>query len=234
MPSNTRTTPIRWWELPRNEARHNAVLWASYVPRKTSKPSLETLPEDSCIGRVIRSGYQWEGWLTPYLQRYCRPDEVSIDIGANIGAHTVVMARYSGFVYAFEPQKRVFEVLGHNVAAFANVTLVNAGASDTPGTAHLDERTDGNVGMASITPGGTGEEINLARIDDIEFPARVGFMKIDAELHEREVLAGSAQTITRDRPIIIIEDQTNARDVLIRQGYTCRRISLHDFVCLPS
>ena len=233
MAGKAQASPIRWWEMPSNEARHNVVLWASYVPRKNVTPTLETLPEDSCIGRVIRSGHDWEGWLSPYLERYCDAAAVSIDIGANIGAHTVTMAEHSGYVYAFEPQKRVFDVLGRNTARFPNVTLVNAGVSDAGGTAHLDERTDGNVGMASITAGGTGEEIALTRLDDINFPARVAFMKIDAELHEREVLAGGAETIKRDRPVIIIEDQTNAREFLVGIGYTCKRISLHDFVCLP-
>lgn len=224
---------IHWWELPRNEIAHNLVLWASYLPLRPSRPVLQTLPEDSCIGRVVRSGLRWEGWLTPYLDRFCDPTQVSIDIGANIGTHTVTMAERSGHVIALEPQARVFQALGSNLAPYANVTLINAGASDHVGTANLDDRADGNVGMAAITPGGEGEEIRLVRIDDLDLPGRVAFMKIDAELHEREVLAGAQATIARDQPIVIIEDQTDARSTLIDQGYSCRRISLHDFACLP-
>ncbi|CAB5000881.1 unannotated protein [freshwater metagenome] len=66
------------------------------------------------------------------------------------------------------------------------------------------------------------------------FSAPIGFMKIDVEKHEMEALEGALETVRRDRPVIIMEDQVHARDLLEPLGYRCRRIALVDFLCLPA
>ena len=160
------------------------------------------------------------------------PGTVLFDVGANIGTHTVTLAGNSLQVHAFEPQRRVFEILSRNIAKFDNVVAHNVAADNAPGTARMKAPTK-NVGATEMAIDGTGEVITCIRIDDLAFPAPVGFMKIDVEKHEMEALAGALETVERDRPVIIMEDQVHARNLLAPLGYRCRRIALVDFLCLP-
>jgi hypothetical protein len=77
----------------------------------------------------------------------------------------------------------------------------------------------------------------VRRLDDLvdlDIEAPIGLMKIDVEKHERECLAGAMATIARDRPVIILEDQVNAREALVPLGYRFHRISIADYLCLPA
>jgi FkbM family methyltransferase len=218
-------------ETVRNETRQQVAVLTSYV-RAGADPVIEPDPQDTCITRVLRSGQSWEAWLTPYFTQYCTADTITLDVGANIGTHTVDLARWSAQVHAFEPQERVHAILARNTSALGNVITHHAGASDTAGVTRMKEPT-GNVGATQIAVDGTGEQVTLLRLDDLHFDAPVGFIKMDVEKHEREALLGARALITHDRPVIILEDQSDARAVLAALGYRCRRISAHDFLCLP-
>ena len=222
-------------DLVKNETQQQAAVISSYwrKPKAGTHLALEVDPDDDCITRVLLSGQPWESWLTPYLIRYCDRAKVSLDVGANIGTHTRTLARQSLEVHAFEPQLRVFEILSRNIAEFGNVTAHNSAADNAPGAARMKAPTK-NVGATEMSIDGTGEVINCIRIDDMNFSAPVGFMKIDVEKHEMEALEGALETVRRDRPVIIMEDQVHARALLEPLGYRCRRIALVDFLCLPA
>lgn len=221
-------------DLAKNETQQQAAVISSYwrKPKPGVRLALEIDPDDDCITRVLESGQSWESWLTPYLKRYCDLAKVSLDIGANIGTHTLTLAGLSLEVHAFEPQRRVFEILSRNVARYENVTAHNLAADNAPGPARMKAPTK-NVGATEMAIDGIGENITCVRIDDLTFSAPVGFMKIDVEKHEMKALEGALETIQRDRPVIIMEDQVHARNLLEPLGYRCRRIAIVDFLCLP-
>lgn len=216
-----------------NEGRQQWTVLSSYWrrPNHEGASGLQTDPQDTLIGRVIRSGQAWESWLTPYFQAYCDPTKASLDIGANIGAHATTMAALSSVVHAFEPQRATWQILTANAAGLPIVTH-NLGLSDRNGTVRMKVPT-GNTGMTEIDVHGTGEVIEVRRLDDLGIDAPIGLMKIDVEKHERECLAGALMTIARDRPVIILEDQVNAREALVPLGYRFHRISIADYLCLP-
>lgn len=216
-----------------NETRQQWTVLSSYWrrPRNGGIGDLVTDPQDTLIGRVIRSGQRWESWLDPYFAAYCDPHKASLDIGANIGAHAVTMARLSSVVHAFEPQQATWRILARNAQGRPIVTH-NLALSDREGTVRMKAPT-GNTGMTEIDQAGTGEIVQVRRLDDIPIEQPVGLMKIDVEKHERECLAGALGTIERDQPVIILEDQVNARQELVSLGYRCSRISIADYLCLP-
>ena len=216
-----------------NEARQQWTVLSSYVRRPGTGRGVDlvTDPQDTLIGRVVRSGQRWESWLDPYFAAYCDPERASLDIGANIGAHAVTMAGMSRVVHAFEPQQATWRILVENAKGRPIVTH-NLGLSDREGTVRMKAPT-GNTGMTEIDEHGTGEVIHVARLDDLAIDVPVGLMKIDVEKHERECLAGALETIQRDEPVIILEDQVDARRVLVDLGYVVRRISIADYLCLP-
>jgi FkbM family methyltransferase len=202
-------------------------------PRAGYVAPVEVLEDDNLITRVVRSGRPWESWLTPLIVRWSDPTKVSLDIGANVGSHTVTLAQHSRTVHAFEPMPDTFAVLSRNAARFPNIVTHQVAASNAPGTAHLI-RSSRNYGAAYIGDDAPGLDITCVRIDDLTFDAPVGFIKIDVEGHERQALEGCRETLVRDRPVLILEDTTHSRVLLKELGYRCKRISLYDYLCTPA
>jgi FkbM family methyltransferase len=161
------------------------------------------------VGRIIR-------WVTP-------PGGVCLDVGANVGAHTLTMARAvgpGGRVVAIEPQPELFRRLARNVALnhLAQVDLVHAAVSDR----------DGEVEFHSFRPGAFKQGISsLAPVQGETVPTRVpavcgatllreldlascDFIKIDVEGFEPLVLDQLWPLIARCRPHMIFEHRAGA------------------------
>lgn len=163
------------------------------------------------------------------LRRASRGDGiVALDCGANIGVHTVEMAKHMtgwGEVISFEPQQRVYYALAGNVALnncfnaqviFAAVGKEN-GTIDVPVLDHQKFASFGGVTLrddlsdAGVNGGNyvgqqseRKEPVNLVAIDSIGLE-RLDFMKIDVEGMELDVIEGAKETITKHRPIILAE-----------------------------
>src|SRR5688500_1390243 len=99
---------------------------------------------DNFIGRSLDLYGEWgEKEITPLLS-CVRPGDTVLDIGANIGTHTVAIAHKvgpTGRVYAFEPQRRIFQMLCGNVAvnALNNVWTYQKGVSERVGEMVIPE-----------------------------------------------------------------------------------------------
>ena len=134
----------------------------------------------------------------------------AVDVGANKGTYTYVMARLARRVYAFEPNPKMFAVLRQTIGR--NVTALPIALSDRSGSATLrvpyGRKGVSNQGsslsaakpMANFIP----LPVEAKRLDDLAL-ADIGFIKIDVEGFEQQVLAGAAETIARDRPNLLIE-----------------------------
>ena len=141
------------------------------------------------------------------------PGMVVLDIGANIGAHTLFFAeklKGTGVVFAFEPQRIVFQTLCGNVAlnSIVNTHCFHAAIGAEIGNTMIplmDYHKEANYGGLSMGNVAQGESVQVLTIDGLGLP-KCDFMKIDVEGMEREVLLGSAQTIKKHRPIIYAEN----------------------------
>lgn len=65
------------------------------------------------------------------------PDDIAIDLGANVGEITTELARTGAIVHAFEPEPETFKLLQSNLQSYPNVTLHNSAVSGRDGTASL-------------------------------------------------------------------------------------------------
>jgi FkbM family methyltransferase len=154
--------------------------------------------------------------LLPHL---VDPNRVSIDVGANKGVYTYFLARRSRRVFAFEPNPKIFAVLRRNLRTTAAAVLSPLALSDRAGTAVLRVPKQGrgysNQGssLSAVKVRGDYREVAVqtARLDDLAI-ADVGFMKIDVEGFESEVLRGARATIARDRPVLLIEMEERHRN----------------------
>jgi FkbM family methyltransferase len=141
------------------------------------------------------------------------PDGVFVDVGANVGIHTLAAARQlaagGGAVLAFEPHPANYGSLVRNLEnnGLRHVIAENLGLADAPavltGTASAGE---GNWSLAS--QGEYQFEVELVRLDDYltDHPLpRLDVMKIDVEGAEVRVLRGGRATIRRFHPLIVFE-----------------------------
>lgn len=148
--------------------------------------------------------------------------DVALDIGANIGAHTLPMARavgLSGRVIAFEPTSYAYNKLIRNidlnpqirdrVTAEQVMLVADAGAPLEPeiySSWPLD-RTEGlhhkHCGHAMRT-----DNARVSRLDDYVSNAglqRIDLIKLDVDGHETNVLLGARRVLEHFRPRIIME-----------------------------
>lgn len=70
------------------------------------------------------------------------PGDLAIDLGANVGRYTEILAETGADVIAFEPDPHAFELLSTRVGGCPNVTLYPAAAGDQAGQISLYRRLD--------------------------------------------------------------------------------------------
>ena len=173
---------------------------------------------DTYIGASLRKYGEFSSEETALFRLIVQPGRTVLDIGANIGAHTVDLSRLvgpAGVVHAFEPQRLMFQLLCANLAlnsctnVFAHQTAVGA-AGDTILVPSLSPAERHNYGGLSLLGPGAGEPVPLLTIDSMEL-SDCQFIKIDIEGMETEALRGSAATIERLRPMLYVENDRQAR-----------------------
>ena len=142
---------------------------------------------------------------------------VTLDVGANLGLYTLVAARYSGQVHAFEPYPPVLARLRHTLESnqVPNVTVHPVGLGATAADLPFAAPPDDNLGLGSFEHaiGGAGDQRLKVVAGDTYLReagvAHVDFIKMDIEGFEKPALAGLRQTLQRDRPIVLLEVSTN-------------------------
>jgi FkbM family methyltransferase len=147
------------------------------------------------------------------LKRLIRPGMTVVEVGANMGAHSVDIARACapGPFYAFEPQPRIFQILCANLALnnISNALAYPEGCGEAEGEAVVplvDYAQVGNFGGLSLQPSGErGHKVRVRPLDSLDLPA-CGLLKVDVEGFEPQVLRGARRTIQRCRPVIYVEN----------------------------
>ena len=191
------------------------------------------LTQDMYIGRSLEFYGEFSHLEAALFAQFVRPGMEVVEVGANIGVHTVSLAQMvgpRGMVVAFEPQRAIFQLLCANVAlnGLFNVRTHHAAAGAAAGSLTVppyNYAAANNFGGVSLTQGGSGEEVPVTPLDALDLPA-VHVLKIDVEGMEAEVLAGARALIARHRPILYLEnDRREKSPSLIRLldelGYTC-------------
>lgn len=169
---------------------------------------------DHVGNKIVRHGlYEKENLELLLKLLAALPQPVVLDIGANIGNHTLAFATQAQQVHAFEPIPYLFNVLSGNIAhnSLRQVYAHNVALSDHEGSATINMVNAGNYGASSFdkrTEGTTPISVRMMTGDAFVTNAklaRVDFVKIDVEAHEVFVLRGLMQTLRRDLPFITME-----------------------------
>jgi FkbM family methyltransferase len=178
------------------------------------------LPKNN-IGYYIHNGL-CEKNLIEWCKQFCSKDKNMLDIGAHSGTYTISLSNYCKHIYAFEPQKMTFYSLCGSVALsnIQNVTCINYGLGS------LEQIGKQTLNIVSLDGGGSSlycnnnntilqkEEIEVRTLDSFDID-NIGFIKIDVEDNEYQVLFSSQNTLKKSNyPKILFEMNTENQQLL--------------------
>jgi FkbM family methyltransferase len=175
---------------------------------------IKSFKHDVMSAFISRGG--WETHIGTLISKCVRRGDVCVDVGANIGVHTLTMSKAcgdSGKVYAFEPQRSVCALLRQNTLSCSNVEIFEKIVASHIGLAEMQAGLKGNIGATAVktvaAAGGSGTAmIETTTLDSALGAAdvsRVRFIKIDVQGYEERVLRGAAQLIETARPFMLVE-----------------------------
>jgi FkbM family methyltransferase len=214
---------------------------------------------DEISKRVNKEKPDWmfDGHLKKYYDQYINKNSIVLDIGANIGTHSLYFSNISKKVYAFEAQRILFYHLcaniflnqRTNIYAFNNVVYDKKSlfslTENTPN--YFSNHASACLGFSEINTDNTHDDkdiVNSIRIDDINFES-VDFIKIDAQGSDLICMRGAVNTIKKFKPIITFEIENKNLlnvhgishqdhfDFLDDIGYGYKHISYGDYLAFP-
>ena len=197
---------------------------------------------DTFIGRSLHFYGEWCDTEIEFLRSLIHPGDVVLDVGANIGTHTVPFSQFvgpEGEVHAFEPLPELFHMLAgnaalnncHNVVCRQAAVGKSLGVLPCPSIPAAHEIA--NRGAASFMREAAdlwphvkeyatkAKPVRLMTIDALDLD-RCDLIKIDVEGMEEAVLAGAKDTVRRCRPLIYLEGrerEESLADFLDASGY---------------
>jgi FkbM family methyltransferase len=188
---------------------------------------------DLYVGRALNlTGEYGEDELT-FMSQFVRLDRACVQAGANIGLFPIFLSRMCPRVFTAEPQIPLFELLITNIRdnkitnieAFPGAFGSQAGTIECPMMDYVGEGDFCGVGLGG-EPRPKSYPMDVTTIDSFVKGVRVGLIQLDVEGMEIEALRGAKDTIERDHPTILIENnykespQREAlRDFMHERGY---------------
>ena len=175
--------------------------------------------KEDLIGDYISNAGFWEIPQYDIYTLILNDTDIVLDAGANIGFHTVNMAKSAKKVYAFEPQPFIYNILCSNIL-FNDIThkveQFKLGLGNFEGVVKMRPLEDYKESNGMQNYGGRGiatgdeegdEEIKIVTFDSLDL--YIDVVKMDIQNYELEALMGMKNTIKKCKPWIMIENYEN-------------------------
>lgn len=223
--------------------RFGALFAEDPVLRVHEFEGLFALSARSALFRRLLEQGEYEPALTRQCLQWLDPTRDAIDVGANIGFHSVLFARKlpQRRVLAVEPTRNARQRLLRNLSlnqVQERVLVFGGAASDRSGSIEI-KSVDGLEEFSSIgamahpaiqgRPVAT-EKVETRTIDELvaEHALEPGLLKVDVEGFEHHVFAGAQETLARHRPVVVSE----LSDYLLRRNGSSAREVVRGFEAL--
>ncbi len=180
-------------------------------------PNMAIFSNDGLGQTVVAEGWT-ERYFLEQLSKRIFPNinckSVALDLGANIGNHSLWFAQHFAEVHSFEPNMRSFLLLKANAMLASNISVHNVGCSNESATEQLALFSKGNIGGARLKSFTQNETLlettffDLIRLDDYlpqDLHDKISFIKCDVEGHEVQALQGAEKIILASGPVIAFE-----------------------------
>lgn len=164
--------------------------------------------ENDLISSIIEKTNQfYEVEIFNSFKKYIPKKGIFLDIGANIGNHSIMFSSYSDNieVFAFEPFLLNYELLSYNTKFYPKIHSLKLALGSNEGIVHVASDNNSNKGGAALSK--DGEKCPVMTLDSLNIE-NISLIKIDIEGHELSAIEGSIKTIIKNKPIIWIEDFT--------------------------
>ena len=172
------------------------------------------------LERAVKNNYEPEIKL---IKEFVVSGTDGLDVGIYRGIYSYEISKYAKTVHAFEFNPIIFSFLNRNIyKIIKNIKLYNFGLSNKDGKAILripirnklakEENYEEFYEMGRATIHDNNEfnefrafEVNVKKLDNLQFENPISFIKIDVEGHEIEVIEGAIKTINKNKPILLVE-----------------------------
>ncbi len=172
------------------------------------------------LKRAIEKNYEKE---LEIINQFADKSKDALDIGVYRGVYSYKLSQNYNLVHSFEPNPLLYPYLKRNLKKIINnIKLYNLALSDKNGETRLKLPIRNNsifntnieelyqLGAASIHPENKFEKfrevvVKMKKLDDLKIDNKIGFIKIDVEGHELEVVEGAINTIMNNKPILLVE-----------------------------
>jgi FkbM family methyltransferase len=145
--------------------------------------------------------------------RLIKPGMTVFDIGAHVGYFTRLYAKLvgpHGKVYAFEPNPHTFCLLKKNTEQLSNVVLINKGLSTGSGSSRLFlNKLEGGDSLFQGTDALSSIHVELISLDQFWNQVGrpdIGFIKMDVEGAEPDVLKGGVQFLSCQKHLSLVTE----------------------------
>ena len=173
------------------------------------------------LERQIKNNYENE---LSIIKEFKDKDKIAIDVGVYRGIYSFQLSKYFKKVVSFEPNPLIFNDLKNNLEKIiSNIQIFNYALSNEDGVTKLKIPNRGKsifnknyeelfkLGAASIHQSNNlgnyqSFDVSKKKLDDIiNRSEKVGFIKIDVEGHENEVIDGAKKVINENKPVLLVE-----------------------------
>jgi FkbM family methyltransferase len=202
---------------------------------------------------IAKTKYGFEYKTFEAFEKYLKQGDIVIDIGANVGVYSLLSSSLvgeKGQVIAFEPSKITFDALNENIHLnrCKNISSHQLALSNTEGVIRFGAVENDAMNFIDINNSNNiGEQVPMNTLDNFvqnHKIERIDFIKIDIEGAELLCFEGSKNTLTKMRPIILMECNENwckrfghsVFDVLAflnSLGYSFENYDENQWLCFP-
>lgn len=200
-------------------------------------------PLDFIQRHIVDTSTFFEEDILQDLDAYIPENAVILDIGANIGNHSLYWAinRKAKCIHAFEPVKDTFQILKRNIELNHlenRVNCNNIGLSNTTSKSTFKTYRLENIGDTHLMADEDGD-MKMYPLDSIDLKVeRIDFVKIDVEDYELYVLAGMTETLEKYKPLVFIESLPHIyikmNQFMLEHGYEkTRDYAHHNYLYSP-
>lgn len=170
---------------------------------------------DNAVSHALRNEGSYEPFELDLIAALLRPGDHAVDVGANIGVHTLVMSHAcapNGRVLAIEPDPENGKLWQLNVRQnfCENVELLQIAASDCEGelTLFLSQKNRGDHRVYDPLDGRASHKVSARRLDVLirERKLKPRVFKVDVQGWETNVLAGALPALIGSHPFALVTE----------------------------